>query len=285
VTEIPTITSPAAIRGSQLFFWASLPPWSSALVRISGRVIRERRARELLGGEDHGEIAELRAPIGLGHRQSEVAELGHLRDEGLRDERVAAMDPLRLRRHLAIGELAHRLAHLLRELVERQPIATARGRHLAPDLAQHGLAAGAAQAVPHTRREGVFQRGLVQPELEQHAVDPLAQAAHELRHAGGGEGLEPLAAASVAGGFDCEVEQRPGGPALGGGIGHALGEHLVGVDLVPMRGDLPRAHERLRDQALGGGEQQAGVVETGAGGHRIPLTGERPFREKSGRLG
>ena len=44
VTEIPTMISPAAIRGSQCFFCASLPPWSSALVRISGRVISEPAA-------------------------------------------------------------------------------------------------------------------------------------------------------------------------------------------------------------------------------------------------
>ena len=40
VTEMPTISSPAATGGSQRSFCAAVPPFSSALVRISGRVIR-----------------------------------------------------------------------------------------------------------------------------------------------------------------------------------------------------------------------------------------------------
>src|SRR5437667_902653 len=40
VTEMPTISSPDAIGGSHFRFWASVPPLSSALVRISGRVNR-----------------------------------------------------------------------------------------------------------------------------------------------------------------------------------------------------------------------------------------------------
>jgi hypothetical protein len=40
VTEMPTISSPAATGGSHFFFCASVPPFKSALVRISGRVIR-----------------------------------------------------------------------------------------------------------------------------------------------------------------------------------------------------------------------------------------------------
>ena len=44
VTETPTITSPDAIRGSQWRFCSSVPPWSSAFVRISGRVMSEPAA-------------------------------------------------------------------------------------------------------------------------------------------------------------------------------------------------------------------------------------------------
>jgi hypothetical protein len=40
VTEMPHISSPAAIDGSHCFFCASVPPLRSALVRISGRVMR-----------------------------------------------------------------------------------------------------------------------------------------------------------------------------------------------------------------------------------------------------
>ena len=40
VTEIATMISPVAMRGSQSRFCSSVPPARSALVRISGRVIR-----------------------------------------------------------------------------------------------------------------------------------------------------------------------------------------------------------------------------------------------------
>ena len=44
VTLMPTISSPAAIFGSQWRFCASVPPARSALARISGRVISEPAA-------------------------------------------------------------------------------------------------------------------------------------------------------------------------------------------------------------------------------------------------
>jgi hypothetical protein len=44
VTDTPTITSPEAIFGSHSRFCASVPPWSSALARISGRVISDPAA-------------------------------------------------------------------------------------------------------------------------------------------------------------------------------------------------------------------------------------------------
>ncbi len=44
VTEIPTMSSPEAIRGSHFRFCSSVPPPSSALARISGRVMSEPAA-------------------------------------------------------------------------------------------------------------------------------------------------------------------------------------------------------------------------------------------------
>ena len=40
VTEMATISSPEAMRGSHAFFCSGVPPCNSALVRISGRVIK-----------------------------------------------------------------------------------------------------------------------------------------------------------------------------------------------------------------------------------------------------
>ena len=231
---------------------------------------RERRARELFGREDHGEVPELGAAVGFGHREAEVAELGHLRDEGLRHQRVAAVDALRLGRHLALGELAHRGAHLLRELVERQPIAAARGGDVASDLAQHGLAAGAAQAGAHAApgrppraprrraRARASTLSMRSRRLRTSSATPAAQVVSSTALP------RPSLAASATNSTNARAAR-----ALGGGVGHALGEHLVRVDVGAVRGDRPRARERLREQGVGGGEQQAGVVETGQGSHGI----------------
>ena len=140
---------------------------------------------------------------------------------------------------------------------------------------------------PRTRaREGVFERALAPARARaarcRSARAGCARAAPRSRRAGR---LERLAAAAVLAGVGRESTKRAGRAALGGGVGDALDEHLVVVDLVPVRGDLPRARERLRDQALGGGEQQAGVVEAGRGGIGILWRARRRFREKRGRLG
>ena len=84
VTEMPTMISPAAIFGSQCAFCSSVPPCKQRLGEDLGpRDQRarggERRARELLGGEDHREVAHLGAAVLLRDREAEVAELGHLR--------------------------------------------------------------------------------------------------------------------------------------------------------------------------------------------------------------
>ena len=89
-------------------FCASVPPWRSALVRISGRVIKragagERGARQLLGGEDHREVPELVAAVLLRDREPEVAELAHRRDERLRDVLVVAVDAFGVRQHLLLA--------------------------------------------------------------------------------------------------------------------------------------------------------------------------------------
>ena len=140
---------------------------------------------------------------------------------------------------------------------------------MAPDLAQHGFTAGASQAGPHARREGILEHAFIEPELQQHAVDALAQTAHQQRHAGGAGGLEQGPAAALASGLVHELEESPRRAALRGGVGDALGEHLMGVDVGAVRGDGSRAPEDLCQQVIGGGDQQAGVVETGEGSHGV----------------
>src|SRR5690606_13404658 len=61
-------------------------------------------------------------------------------------------------------------------------------------------------------------------------------------------------------------DQLAGGARLGGGVGDALGEHLVVVDGASLLRDLAGVHQRALEQELGGSEQGAGVVEGRGGG-------------------
>ncbi len=57
-------------------------------------------------------------PIGLGDGEAEHAELGHLGDHLERNVGVCAVPLLGARHHLAVGELAHLVAHGVEEVVE-----------------------------------------------------------------------------------------------------------------------------------------------------------------------
>ena len=85
VTATAFITSAVASLGSHSCFCSSVPPFSSARVRISGRVMSEPPApseprRQLLGGDDHADVLGLAAAavaaVLLGDRQAEGAHLG-----------------------------------------------------------------------------------------------------------------------------------------------------------------------------------------------------------------
>ena len=115
---MPTITSPLAIRGSHACFCSSVPPATSARVRISGRVTSEppmpsEPARQLLGRDDHADVVGLaagREPVVLlGHREAEPAELGEAGDDVLGHVGVRAVHVLGDGPDLVLGEAAERL--------------------------------------------------------------------------------------------------------------------------------------------------------------------------------
>jgi hypothetical protein len=75
-------------------------------------------AREFLGHHAHRFLAEAEAAILFRDGEAEHAELGHLRQDIERDIAVGAVPLVRLRHHLAVGELAHLIANRRQRLVE-----------------------------------------------------------------------------------------------------------------------------------------------------------------------
>ena len=75
-------------------------------------------ARQLLGDDTHRFFAKPHAAVILGDGQTEHAELGHLGDDIERNVLVAQMPLLRMRHHLAFGELAHLLADGFERIIE-----------------------------------------------------------------------------------------------------------------------------------------------------------------------
>ena len=97
-----------------------LPRISSAAIseRVPRRADADVAARQLLGHDAHGFLAEPHAAVLLGDGEAEHAELGHLRNHIERNVCVAQVPLLGARRHLAVGELAHLLADRFERVVE-----------------------------------------------------------------------------------------------------------------------------------------------------------------------
>ena len=126
VTATAAITSAVASFGSQSFFWASVPPLTSARVRISGRVISDppmpRLARQLLGGDHHREVlvgAALAEPAVLGgDAEAEGAHLGESGDDRPRARRRWCDGRARRAERRRCGERAERVLHHLHVVAE-----------------------------------------------------------------------------------------------------------------------------------------------------------------------
>ena len=142
----------------------------------------QRGPGQFLGCEDHGEIPHFDAAVFLGHRQAEEAELGHVRDELLGDEFIAAVDMLGVGHDLVGGEIADLLADLLVHFVQRVIVEASAGNDEASDLAAKGFAVGPSQEGSDFRREGGFHPWVADPEFLGGFRETAEQAGDELPH-------------------------------------------------------------------------------------------------------
>ena len=200
---------------------------------------RERRARQLLGREDHREIAELVAAVGLGDREAEVAELRHLGDEPLGDELVVMMDALRVRQDLPLGERAHVRAHLVQRLVEwpREP-ARVRDRELAERsdrLRARRLHDRIARCIAVAR--------LADPERRRDRFEAVAQRLCEVARGHGGGARELLR----------QLLELRDHARFGRGVGDALDDDLVLIDRLAVAGQDARGLDGATSKTASGG--------------------------------
>jgi hypothetical protein len=175
----------------------------------------QRAAGQLLGGHDHAQVVTLaaggEAPVLLGDRQAEGAQLGQARDDVLGDVAVVAVDVLGDRADLVLGEAPERVLHELEVVVEVAGAgALDRGQELRGPVGRHERAGG----VERVRRDA-----------------PVGLAPVELgRHVGHGVGGEGAGDRRLLVALGAVVEQRTGGLDRGGRVGEVVGHDLVVVD-------------------------------------------------------
>ena len=232
------MSSPAATGGSQCCFCASVPPFSSALVRISGprdQAARggQRRRRQLLGDDDHRQVAHALAAVLLGHRHAEVAQLAHGAEDRLGHQVVVPVDVLRERRDLLAGEGARGVARHLGEVaVDVAVVGAAGADHLLTDVTEARLVLRGAHGAAHLGRARacVRARSSETPKSSRCASIAPAQLRRHLAREGcrhrvrGLVGRARLAPGRGVGG------EGLGRAHLGGGVRQPLGVDLMIVD-------------------------------------------------------
>jgi hypothetical protein len=222
----------------------------------------QRRPRQLLGGEDHRQVAELVAAERLGHRQPEVAELGHRGDEAVRHQLVGAMDVLGVRRDLLVGELAHARAHLGERRVERPRVLAARRRDRLADRAHRVLA-----AEPRQRGAlgGVVHR-IGQAQLGGDRVEALARAARQVGDRDPRRRDERGVGAGVR---RQRGHERARDPRVRGRRRDLLDDDLVFVDALTAGGERGGGGERQGGQPLERRGDRADIIVGRGRVHRL----------------
>ena len=183
----------------------------------------ERAPRELLGRDHHGHVlavAALGVALVLGrHRQAERPHLGQTADDRLGHVTVRAVDVLRDRLDLLLGERPERVLHHLE--VRRQMARPGRGRQRCDE-----------RRVAKRLQEGV---GVAQRrDLEAPEVFPAGHLGDQVVHCVGDEGAGEPGLRVALGGV---VEHRPGRLDGRRRVGQVVRHHLV----------LSRAHRARRD--------------------------------------
>ena len=122
-------------------------------------------ARQFLGDDAHGELAHAQPTPLLGDGQAEDAEIGHLLHHRQRDQLVAQVPAMGVRRHFGIDETAELTAHLVERLVIQPERAEAAGvetvRNELGDAAAHRRRVAGDQL----RDGGRLERRTVEPEI------------------------------------------------------------------------------------------------------------------------
>jgi hypothetical protein len=175
----------------------------------------ERSPAQLLGGDDHAHVVALptggEAVVLLGDGQPEAAQFGQAGDDLLGDVAVGAVDVLGVGAHLLLGETVERLADELEVGVQV-------ARALDPRPGPPGRPdRGGGQEVGGRGAPSGLHAPVRFP-----ARHPTDQIGHDVGHEGGGEELLGLTEGAVG-------EAGAGRGHRGGGVGHVVGDDLIGV--------------------------------------------------------
>ena len=266
MTATATIVSAVASRGSQYSFCSSVPPFTSALVRISGRVISEppmpRLARlsssvAITIARNSPSPPSLKPPYSAGTDRPKAADLGEPGDDVLGDVAVRPVHVLGLRGDDVGGEGAERVLHELHVGVE----VPWPGR-----LGEPGEELGV--AVRREERVGAVERVRLDAPQRLAPGESRDQVVHRVGDERAGDAGLGVALAAV-------VEQRPRRRRRRAGVGEVVGEHLLGVGST----ELGEAPNGSGDDAVGQGDDvgRGGQVRSGGvHGATIPRGFRRP---------
>jgi hypothetical protein len=264
-------SSPDAMRGRYFFFCASVPPEriSSAGDFRAGaqRADADIAARQFLGDHAHGELAHAQPAPLLRHGEAEHAEIGHLLHHRQRDQLVAQVPAMRVRRHLGVDEAAELAADLFERLVTQFERAEPAG----VETVRNELGDAAA----HRRRVAGDQLGDGR-RFERRRIEPEVARPHDLDLADGDATLQ-LCEIFAIGRLQDQAFEFAARPRLGPAphlaqrrdVGRDPGEAVRGelLALQQLRIDLAlRRHQRPHHFAGGGLMAASGVLGFGAQG-------------------
>ena len=192
------------------------------------RAAADIAARQFFGDDAHRELAHAQPAPFLGHRETEHAEIGHLLHHRQRDEFVAQMPAVGVRRHLGIDEAAELAAHLLQCLVAQFERTEAAGVETVGD--QLGDAAA--------HRRGIGRDQLCDGRsLERGAVEAEVAGSHDLDLADGDAALQ-LREILAIGRLEDELLEFPAGPRFGPSPHLTQGRDIGRDPGVAVRGEL-----------------------------------------------